>query len=227
MIGELDPDEPVPANYVNLALTLLNDLINEFTGTVIQIPLTKSLEFNLTVGKSVYTFSNLVTADVVSNRIVNILYGTIYNSGIAYPLRVLTRTPVYDDVRNTQVQARPRYMLLRKDVEFSTIEFFSVPDQNYDFVLQAKFYLDKFDLFSPIANIPLNLQRFMRYALARELIAFYPSANWPQQNEDEYQRLFKEFRSSNDLDLTVRPSGLLQRRYRQYSGSISDLQGGV
>lgn len=227
LIGEIDPDEPVPTPYTSLGLQLLNDIIHEFTGTVLNTPLTKSIDFQLTAGKYEYTFSNIVDADVVSNRIVNILYGTIHFSSLDWPVLPTTRTPLYINARSTGVQTRPTLMLLVDDVEFSTIRFFATPDQNYDFTLQAKFYLDDFDLFSPIRNIPLSIQRFLRYALARELVSYFPSANWPDRNEKEYMRMFDDLRSSSDFDWTPRRSGLMVRRANFYSGNLSTIQSGI
>ena len=57
-----------------------------------------------------------------------------------------------------------------------------------------------------LGELPPNYYGFLKYALARKFLAYFPSGNWPQQNEDEYQDYYNTFKNCNETDLTIRPS---------------------
>lgn len=229
MIGQIAANEPVPSNYSSLGLSLLNETLNQFCRTSNYVPLTQELDLTLTVGKDIYTFSNVdgITADVPSNRMARLLYVNLFLDGVSYPVQVTTRTPIYDNYRNMSVSARPTLALFTENTQFSTVQFFPIPDLNYDCKFQAKFYLDDFDLYSPITNIPINIICFIQYALARKLLSYFPSSNWPKTSEDEYLRMYKDLMNTNDIDMGVRTTGLLIRPWLNNGGSLSALRGGL
>ena len=57
-----------------------------------------------------------------------------------------------------------------------------------------------------IGELPPNYYGFLKYALARKFLAYYPSGNWPPANEAEYLDYYETFKNCNETDLTLRPS---------------------
>jgi hypothetical protein len=51
----------------------------------------------------------------------------------------------------------------------------------------------------------------LKFTLSRRFLAYYPSGNWPQQNEDTYQEYMNIIKNANETDLTIRPSAILSR----------------
>jgi hypothetical protein len=62
-----------------------------------------------------------------------------------------------------------------------------------------------------LAELPPFYYGFLKYSLARKFLSYYPSGNWPQTSEDEYNDYYSSIKNANETDLTVRPSAILSR----------------
>lgn len=228
LIGEFDEEDTIPGTDFERAFDILNLIIDQYSSSASYIPITYELEFNLVQGQQDYIFSNVagVTADVTSNRIASLQYCNIVQQDLWWPVKIITRSPLYNNYYNLNQQFRPTYVLVVTDVEKTKLKFFPAPNQTYECLIQAKFYLDKFEKFQPIRNVPLSFQKFFIHALGRELLQYYPSGNWAPTAEDEYQRMLKDMLNTNDIDLSVQPSSILRSRAYAYNGSQINILGG-
>lgn len=228
LMGELGDGEKLDGQGFQRGFRCLNMLLDQFSGDAMYITLTKEVAFTLIPEQQDYVFSNVpgVDADITSNRIVQLEYCNITFDQINWPVRVVTRTQMYDNYYNNVVSSRPSYVLQRNEVDRTTLTFFNKPDQPYDCVIKGQFYLDSFEKFENIRNVPISLNRFFLYALARELTGYYPSSNWSDRMESEYQRMFDDLMNRNDIDMTARPSTILRNRYLNYYGLNQSIVGG-
>lgn len=228
LIGEFDEDETIPGTDFERGFDIMNLIIDQYSSSASYVPITKELTFNLQQGKQSYIFSNVpgVTADVESNRIASLQYCNIVQQQVWYPVKVITRTPLYTNRYNLNPNYRPTYVLVIREVERTILQFYPTPNQLYECRIQAKFFLDKFEKFQPIRNVPLSFQKFLIHALGRELTQYYPSANWSPQAEDTFQMMLRDMLNTNDIDLSVQPSAMIRSRYYNYNGSLSNILGG-
>ena len=222
MIGEFDEEEPIDGNSFQRGFELLNLLVDSFSGSDMYIPITKEINFPLVSGKSQYIISNVpsITPDVVSNRMASVSYCNILYNNFLYPVQRFTRSQLYLNVRANEQLGLPRVFEFIKSEQFTQLNFYPTPNLSDIYIckVQGKFYIDKFEKFEPITNIPLNLQRFFQYALARELAQFFPSSNFSATAEAEYQKMLGMFIASNDVDLMARTSNLLSHPFLSYFG---------
>lgn len=128
------------------------------------------------------------------------------NTSLVYPLRIINKATYFNVVRQTNLLARPGFIFLNKQADESFITVYPVPDQPYPFSIQVKSMINKLGAQDTLEELPPNYYGFLKYALARKFLAYYPSGNWPQQNEDEYMDYYNTFKNSNETDLTIRPS---------------------
>jgi hypothetical protein len=112
-------------------------------------------------------------------------------------------------VRLFQLQTRPNFIFLNKQATESFITVYPAPDRSYHCELQVKSMIDSLLPDQDISELPPYYYGFLKYALARKFLAYYPSGNWPQQNEDEYLDYYNNLKNANETDLTLRPSMLL------------------
>jgi hypothetical protein len=141
----------------------------------------------------------------------NVMTATVFPispvaGALCYPLRIINKATYWNVVRQTNLQARPGFIFLNKQPNESFITVYPVPDQPYACKLQVKCMINDLSNMETLIELPPNYYGFLKYALARKFLAYYPSGNWPQQNEDEYQDYYMTFKNTNETDLTIRPS---------------------
>lgn len=212
LIGEYGDEEPLSGADFQKGFELINLIIDSYSGNEQYISLTKTLEFDLVANQATYIISNVpgVVADVTADRLASIPYMMIEFPGQwRRPVIELTRTQVYTRNINYSITSIPSAFLLEKSEEYSKITLFNTPNSNYKIFIEGKFYLDKFEKFQPLRNVPLNYQKFLIYELGQELIQYYPSGNWSPQASQIHEQLRTSVINSNDIDLKVRPTSLL------------------
>lgn len=214
-IGELSPDEVPSASLISRGLYLLNDMLDSFAVSGIYIPFIRDLTFNLSAGKDIYTISNVVTADITYERLVALEYVNVKRDTVSYPVRVINRAELFNQTRVTDLPSRPTKVILERRDFFSQLQFYPVPQFDYECTIRGKFMFDKLELYDAIDEVPAYYYRFMRYALARELKSFYPSANWGETDEKEFQKMMKDITGSNDTNMLIMADDILMNGYRR------------
>ncbi len=127
-------------------------------------------------------------------------------TSLVYPLRIINKATYWNVVRQTNLLSRPGFIFLNKQPTESFITVYPVPDQPYPFSIQVKSMIDSLGNQDTLGELPPYYYGFLKYALARKFLAYYPSGNWPQQNEDEYLDYYNNLKNANETDLTIRPS---------------------
>lgn len=211
LTGELGVGETPDGFMLETGLDLINQVLGKFTADSIYIPFLKDLNFNFVQGQDTYSFSDIVPADVVSDRIVDLSFAnfevpTTGATKLIYPLQILKKANYYNVIRQNNLQTRPAYIFLNRQETQSLITVYPVPDQPYPCFLKVKLMLDSVENQSTLIQLPPMYYGFLKYAIARAFLAYYPSANWPQQNEDEYQDFYNILKNTNETDLTITPS---------------------
>jgi hypothetical protein len=214
LIGELTPNEIPSADQLNEGLYCLNDLLDSLSQAGIYIPFVRELSFNLVPNQSDYTVSNAIAnPDVEFDRIIEVDLCNIIYLTTSYPLRVISLPERYLSMTQTNLTVRPQTVTLMRSNLYSTLRFYPIPDQQYEAQIRGKFMLDHLGLFTNLDEVPPYYFRFFRFALARELLNIYPSGNWTSQAEDTYKSMYQTLLPANDIDVAIRPDGLLMTRY--------------
>lgn len=311
LLGELGVGETPDPFMLTSGLDLLNELLDKFSADSIYIPYLTTIDFNFTVGKDVYSISDIVPADINQDRIVDLSFanyfvpangnpsgaipisfpftassvtdlltfastvsfptntpitisstgtipsplvaGTTYwtinvspttvylattsanallgnfidiltdgippnvitsfnfptqpvTASLVYPLRIINKATYWNVVRQTNLLARPGFIFLDKQPTESFITVYPVPDQPYAAKIQVKCMINDLGNMDTLGELPPNYYGFLKYALARKFLSYYPSGNWPAANEAEYEDYYNTFKNCNETDLTIRPS---------------------
>lgn len=209
LIGELGVGE-VPDHFMlNTGLEILNELLDFFSNDSIYIPYLKTVDFTMVPGQATYSFSTLSGSDVNSDRIIDLSMVNYTVQTISYPSKIINKATYYGVVRLTNLQARPGFVFLDKRENDSLITFYPAPDQPYPCQIQAKLMLNSLSAQDDLSMLPPYFYGFLKYALGRELRSVYPSANWNETAEGKYQDYYSSLKNSNETDLTIRPSVIL------------------
>src|SRR5215468_9128268 len=74
LISELGVGETPDGFMLSTGLDILNELLDKFSSDSIYIPFLTTIDFNFVVGKDTYSFSDMMTADITSDRIVDLSF---------------------------------------------------------------------------------------------------------------------------------------------------------
>jgi len=212
LLGELGVGEVADAFMLSTGLELINELLDKFSSDSIYIPFLTTLNFNFVVGQDTYSISDMILGtDIVADRVVDLTFAnyTVPTTGptqLVYPLRIINKATYSGVVRQTNLLARPGFIFLNKQATESFVTVYPIPDQPYPCSIQVKSMINELSNQDTLGELPPNYYGFLKYALARKFLAYYPSGNWPPQNEEEYEDYYMTFKNSNETDLTIRPS---------------------
>lgn len=212
LIGELGVNEQPDSFMLTTGLELINELLDKFSADSIYIPFLTTLNFNFVVGKMTYSISDiLIGTDIVADRVVDLSFANYVvqpaaSEPIVYPLRIINKATFYNIVTLQNLLARPGFIFLDKQALETFITVYPAPDQPYPAFIQVKSMINSLDEDQDISELPPYYYGFLKYALGRKFISYYPSANWPQTNEDEYMDYYNNLKNANETDLTIRPS---------------------
>jgi hypothetical protein len=222
LLGELGVGETPDAFMLSTGLDIVNELLDKFSADSIYIPFLTTLSFTMVPGQAQYSISDIVAgADIRADRLVDLVFANFtVGTTIVYPLRIVNKATYYNNIVLTNLIARPGIIFMDKQSTESFINVYPAPDQSYPCTIQVKSMIDKLEPYEDISELPPYYYGFMKYAVARKFLAYYPSGNWPQTNEDEYQDYFSNLKNANETDLTIRPSATLNIRRPFYWQSI-------
>lgn len=225
--GALPISTPFTADSVTNLLTL-SSTVSYPTNTPVTISTTGTVPSPLVAGTTYYTIQVSPTTLYLASTSANALLGifidilndgtaqnilTAYNfptspvnASLVYPLRIINKATYWNVVRQTNLLSRPGFIFLNKQANESFVTVYPVPDQPYACKIQVKSMLNFMSNQQSIGELPPNYYGFLKYALGRKFLAYYPSGNWPEANEKEYLDYYETFKAANETDLTIRPS---------------------
>jgi len=215
LLGELGTNETPDSFMLSTGLELINEILAMYDSDSIYIPYLTTVTFDMVVAQRTYSLSDMVPADVITNRIVDLSMANYTvpsaGQGIIYPLQIINKAQYYGVTRLTPLNTRPGFIFLDKQANESFITLYPSPDQPYPCELQVKSMMNSVVANGNLGQMPPFYYGLLKFTLSRRFLAYYPSGNWPQQNEDTYQEYMNIIKNANETDLTIRPSAILDR----------------
>lgn len=215
LLGELGVGETPDSFMLSSGLELLNELLTKFAADSIYIPYLTEISFNFVATQPTYSISDIITADVTADRVVDLSYANYTvpsaGQGIIYPLQIINKAQYYGVTRLLPLNTRPGFIFLDKQAIESFVTVYPAPDQPYPCLLGCKVMIDSLAANQSLEELPPFYYGFLKYSLARKFLSYYPSGNWNEQAESEYQDYFSTIKNVNETDVTIRPSAILSR----------------
>lgn len=224
--GELGVGETPDGFMLSTGLDLLNEILDKFSGDGIYIPFLTTINFDLVAGKDTYSVSDMVTADITADRILDLSFANYVvpsdsTTNLIYPLRIINKATYYNVLRQNNLSSRPAFIFLNKQDLESYITVYPVPNQNYPCTIQVKSMINMLQSQDTLGELPPNYYGFLKLALCMRWSWYYPSSRWTQDMQKEYDDYYETFKSANETDLTLRPSVIVTSPGYFYWYSIS------
>jgi hypothetical protein len=220
LLGEVSPDVVPSSSMVNQGLFVLNNMLDSFSAEGVFIPTIKEIDVTLVPNQQVYVVSNIVPADFNFNRIVELDFVVIRQQNIDYPIRVVDRSVILNNIRYPTLIGMPDKVYLDRLELQSNLTFYPTPSLAFSCRILAKFMLDSFELFQVITEVPPSMFEFLIYGLARQLSAYYPSSTWKTSSfafsvqEEQYQTTLQRLKGGNSVNLLIDPDYILLSPFR-------------
>lgn len=207
----------VNQNNMADALSVLNELLCEFNGTGQVLPFQIMQTFTLKAGKGVYTIGELDGASDVTTPFADIDYIAVLLSGVRYPIEIQSDFAILGNAISLTNQGRPGWVRINRSEYAVTLEFFAIPDQDYECEIWGKKQIYNVAMGDYI-QLPGWYARYLRLALARELNSFFKTASWDKNDEAHYQeaRTFALASAKKDWAVKTQPpfsTGLMISNY--------------
>ena len=78
LLGELGVGETPDGFMVSTGLELINELLDKFSSDSIYIPFLTTIDFNFVVGKDTYSISDMMPADIIADRVVDLSFANYF-----------------------------------------------------------------------------------------------------------------------------------------------------
>jgi hypothetical protein len=207
LISPSSPTVPLQGNDMSKGVQFLNELVAYYSADALLLTISQQVDFVLPIGQQFITFGDpsIVPApDVPSGRLANCEDMWLTLDGVTYPLIDESRNVFYASYKFDPQVGLPRFIIIRNDVDRTTVRFYPAASQVYDVSVYGKFQLAMLDENSDMSAFPLYYIRFLRFALSKDLALYKGRAQaWTPKLEVEYTNAKATMESASSYNLTI------------------------
>ena len=203
LISANSPTVPLQGSDMSKGLQFLNEMLTDYSASGLLLTIAKTVTFNVAIGQQIVTFAApgfTPTPDVAIGRLANLENAWLNLQGVTYPLVDESRNVYFGSYKYEPQQGLPRFVIINNDTDVTTMRLYPAPSQVYTLFVFGKFELAPLDINGTMASLPGYYQRYLKFALARDL-AFYKgrSGAW----DAKLDRMFTEAKQNMESVSTV------------------------
>lgn len=215
--GVLDPQEEIGASYSIDGLSLLNQLLQQWSGTGPYIPYVT--QNTIQVAQNVYQYS-------ISPEIAEFLEANIIDTGNIQNNLQLIDLKNYNLLNYTSPADRPKLIYVSDTPYFSTLDgsaaslisLYPIPDKAYTLTIYSKQQLATVVNDTNLNFLPPYYIKPLKYQLAKDLSDYFETVT-SEKFDKEYMRLMKELEKATPKDMRINTTNpLLSFRIFRPSG---------
>jgi len=220
LISASSPTVPLQGNDLSKGVQFLNELISFYSSSSLLLPISQKIELTVQINQLFVTFADPGFVPP-SSWIGNPYYGTTLPSysggrltnlerawlsldGVTYPLIDESRGVFFGSYKYFPQLGLPRFAIITNDLNYTTMQIYPGPSQVYNLWIYGKFELPVLVTGGTMANFPLYYIRFLKLALARDLVYYKGrAAAWNERLEAMFQEARDEIESVSTMDLVI------------------------
>ena len=220
LITANSPTVPLQGNDMSKGIQFLNELIRSYASSSLALTISRKLELTLQINQLFVTFADpgfvppgswtgnpyygTTLPSYSGGRLSNLERAWLSLDGVTYPLIDEDRGVFFGSYKYFPQLGLPRFSIITNDLDYTTMQVYPGPSQQYDLWIYGKFELPTIVGGSTLSVLPLYYQRYLKFALARDL-AFYKgrSAAWDSKLEAMYQEARDDIESVSTMDLVI------------------------
>lgn len=220
LISANSPTISLHGNDLSKGIQFLNELIQGYGSSSLVLTIAKKIQLVVQINQLFVTFADpgfvVPTAWIgdpnfgttlpsySQGRLTNLERAWLELDGVTYPLIDEDRGVFFGSYKFDPQLGLPRFAIITNDLDYTTMQIYPGPSQQYDLFIYGKFSLPVITEGSTLDVLPLYYKRYLKTALAREL-AYYKgrSSAWTEKLEARYQELRDEMESVSTMDLVI------------------------
>ena len=220
LISANSPTVPLHGNDLSKGIQFLNELIQCYGSSSLMLTIAKKIELTVLINQLYVTFADSGFVPPASwstdpnygttlpsysgGRLTNLERAWLSLDGVTYPLIDENRGVFFGSYKYDPQLGLPRFAVLTNDLDYTTMQLYPGPSQQYNLFVYGKFALPTITAGSTLDTLPLYYKRYLKVALAKEL-CFYKgrSAAWDEKLEARYQEARDEMESVTTIDLAI------------------------
>ena len=207
LISASSPTVPLQGNDMSKGVQFLNELIAYYSADGLLLTISQQVDFVLPIGQEFITFGDpsiVPPPDVPSGRLANCEDMWLTLEGVTYPLIDESRNVFYASYKYDPQVGLPRFIIIRNDVDRTTVRFYPAASQVYDVSVYGKFEPASLTENSDMSGFPLYQIRFLKLALAKDLSLYKGRAQaWTPRLEAQYVEAKQTIESVSSYNLTI------------------------
>lgn len=207
LVSANSPTVPLQGDDLPKAVNILNRLVKSYSSSSLLLTIAQKITFTVAIGQQFVTFGDptyVPTPNITVGRLSNLERAWLELDGVDYPLIDESRGVFFGSYKFFPQLGLPRFVIITNDLNLTTMQLYPAPSQVYRLFVYGKFELPLFVMGGTMAALPLYYQRYLQFALAREL-AYYKgrSSAWDAKLEAMYQEARDEMESVSAMDLVI------------------------
>jgi len=225
LIGASTPTVPLHGNDLSKGIQYLNELLRAYGANGLMITVAKQVDFTVNIGQGNITFGEsdyVPTPDVYSEgRLVNLENAWVTLQHVTYPLIDESRNEFFSSYKYETLLGLPRYVIVKPELNLTRLQIFPAPSQEYDLSVYGKWQIATLTSNDDMSTLPTYYQRYLRFALARDLAVYKGRADaWTPMLDGMFleAKADMEATSSQNLDINVNNESWLNGAWRVRSG---------
>lgn len=209
LISASSPTVPLHGNDVGKGVQYMNELLQNFAGTGLLLPLTREVTFALSIGTGTVTFADasvLPAADVQQGRLTMVDNVWLVLNNVTYPLINITGSEFNDSYKLDTLQSLSKYYVVEFGVDTTTLRLYPAVSAAYTLHVVGKFEYSEVGQNDNMSFLPLYYIDFLRLALARKLCLYKGRTEaWNQMLELQYQENYDRILSISPVNTDINP----------------------
>lgn len=207
LISANSPTVPPQGNDNLKAIQFLNELLQDYSSSGLLLTIAKEVDFTVAIGQSEITFGapdHIPTPDVTSGRLANLQNAWLSLQGVTYPLIDESRNVFLGSYKYDPQLGLPRFCIIYNETSLTRMRIYPGASQVYDLHVYGKFELPLVNQNSDMSLLPNYYQRYLKFALARDLAFYKGRANaWDDKLQNMYDEARKNMESASSVNLAI------------------------
>ena len=207
LINASNPTIPLHGDDQELAIKVLNQLLQSYASNGLLLTIAKDATVALTIGQQEVVCGPATytpTPDITLGRLANITSAWLILDGVTYPLIDESRNEFLAAWRYNPLQGLPRFIIVMPDTEVVRIRLYPAPSQFFEFHLRAKFQLNELTANDDMDLVPQYYHRYLLFATAKDVAMYKGRAMaWTPQLEEMLVNARKDMESASEVNLAI------------------------